>query len=353
MTFDTANARPPEVVCPACGEAAPDTASWCEACGADLDASPAVATPAADCVSCGAPPQEIADDGYCTHCGHKQPSRRDHLVIDEGAIAGVSDRGIRHHQNEDAFAFATIRGATIVVVCDGVSSTDHAEEASQLAADAAVSAIVAAVESDPADVEAALVAGAAASQQAVEAIPLPAGGRGAPSCTFVAAVAQPDEAGTTVTVGWLGDSRAFALHDDGVVQLTRDHSWANEAVAAGEVTAEQAELDPRAHSITRWIGADAPGTVPELASYRFDSKPRLLVCSDGLWNYAPDDAEMFAILQRFHAVPVVTAEALVAFANDAGGQDNITAVVVDPPDLTDLPDEQADPDPTTDPRSHP
>ena len=321
----------PVMVCPACGAGAPGTATWCEACGADLDASVADATPAASCVACGAPPEEIAEDLYCMRCGHKQPSKRDHLVIDHEVVAGVSDRGKRHHQNEDAFAVAVRDNGLVIVVCDGVSSTDNPQEASQRAADIATTSLAAALDAGSDQLEDDLVDAVAAAHASVVEIPLVPGGQGAPSCTFVAAVVQPDTAGVCVTLGWLGDSRAYAITADGITQLTTDHSWLTEVVAAGEVTAEQALLDPRAHSITRWIGADAANIVPDTTTFQFGQDIRLLLCSDGLWNYASTDAQMLEICRRFAASPVQTAEALTEFANEAGGHDNITAVVVDVP----------------------
>lgn len=321
-----------ELICPACGESAPHAASWCEACGADLDdpSTAASAETRPSCVSCDAPGEEVASDGYCTNCGHKQPSRRDHLVVELESSAGVSDRGKRHHQNEDAFALTELDGVTIAVVCDGVSSTDDPEEASQRAADTAVTELTAAVEAG-ADLDAAMVEAVAAAHRAVVEIPRVTGGQGAPSCTFVATVTRHGAEAAEATIGWLGDSRAYALADDEVTQLTSDHSWALEAVRAGEISADQAAADPRAHSITRWIGADAIDLTPEVVTVSLPADARFLLCSDGLWNYAPTTAQLGDLWKRYAAAPVIAAEALTDFANSGGGHDNITVVIVDPP----------------------
>src|SRR4051812_15178088 len=124
-------------VCPRCGESVPPNARFCEACGAELHppeaASPPTAAPAtaAACVSCGAPAASIAADGYCGQCGMKQPAPGDHREDDLGAVAGVADRGLHHHRNEDAFAIAQVdlpdAVVRIIVVCDGVSSTADAD----------------------------------------------------------------------------------------------------------------------------------------------------------------------------------------------------------------------------------
>ena len=105
---------------------------------------------------------------------------------------------------------------------------------------------------DPVGVVREAIARAAA---AVVAVPwLEDGSRDAPSCTVVLAVWD----GADVTVGWLGDSRAYWLDGAGCRQLTVDHSWAEEQVSSGRLSREMAEADGRAHAITRWLGADAP-----------------------------------------------------------------------------------------------
>ena len=80
--------------------------------------------------------------------------------------------------------------------------------------------------------------------------------------------------------------------------------------------------------MTRWIGADAPDPVPEVASTTGSAGGRLLVCSDGLWRYAEEPAEMAALVERLERqnVPDI-AEALIAFANESGGHDNISVAL--------------------------
>ena len=149
-----------------------------------------------------------------------------------------------------------------------------------------------------------------------------------PSCTFVAAVVADD----LITVAWCGDSRAYWLPDAGDArQLTVDHSLGTEMIASGKSRAE-AEADPAFHTITRWLGADSVDHSPEFASQSIEGPGWLLVCSDGLWNYAS------ALDRDAHAAdgsqspapgsePVPLAEALVDWANAAGGHDNITAAL--------------------------
>ncbi len=91
--------------------------------------------------------------------------------------------------------------------------------------------------------------------------------------------------------GWVGDSRAYWLGPPGGAAqsslLTTDHSWAVEIVALGELDEAAAAADPRAHAITRWLGADA-SDAPSVVELRPAEPGLLLLCSDGLWNYLPD-----------------------------------------------------------------
>jgi serine/threonine protein phosphatase PrpC len=147
----------------------------------------------------------------------------------------------------------------------------------------------------------------------------------APSCTFVSAVVDEGR----ITVGWVGDSRAYWLGADGARQLTEDDSWATEQVTSGRMTEEEALEDPNAHAITRWLGADAPGDGPRICSIEPEAPGRLLLCSDGLWNYAPDADDLAKLIGTAPegASSLAIVQALTKFALTAGGHDNITVVV--------------------------
>jgi serine/threonine protein phosphatase PrpC len=136
--------------------------------------------------------------------------------------------------------------------------------------------------------------------------------------------------GTAVTVCWLGDSRVYWLAADGPGSrmLTRDDSVAEEMVASRLASVAEAMASPQAHVITRWLGADLPAPEPHVARFEPEGPGVVLVCSDGLWNYRPEPAGLAAMaLPAVQADPLAAALALVKFAVDAGGADNITAVL--------------------------
>jgi serine/threonine protein phosphatase PrpC len=367
-------------ICPACGEPSLPGETFCESCGASLagsgtdglappDASPdpapgAGAVPAfketdsapegvefpahpnglmaTECAQCGG---EIASDGYCSQCGAAAVKQRDHWEERPAAwLGGVTDRGVRHHRNEDAMALAAGAQAGdlgVLVVCDGVSSSADSDVAS-LAASRAARDVLASPQADAASVASRIhgwtrrltAAAEAANDQAVRVARsrpadayLSGGPSSPPSCTFVAAVVD----GPLVVTGWVGDSRAYWLPDAGEPrQLSEDDSWAAEQIALG-MPREEAEAAPMAHAITRWLGIDSTHHEPRCLALTPESPGWLMLCSDGLWNYA-STAESVAELvaasaARMGGDPTAIAGELVTWANEQGGHDNITVAL--------------------------
>jgi serine/threonine protein phosphatase PrpC len=262
------------------------------------------------------------------------PPTPDHDEVDLGAAAGVTDRGLRHHRNEDAMALGaeqTLDGLVIVaVVCDGVSSSPRPAEASHAAAQAALPVLLEAVRTGG-DLAEASQAAVVAGRKSVAGLGEPENERSA--TTFLSAVATRSD----VTLCWLGDSRAYwlAAAETDSVQLTHDDSVAGGMVEAGLASEETAMALPHAHVLTRWLGAEAadldgdPARAPHVEQYSPPGPGALLVCSDGLWNYLPGAAELARLaLPRALTDPLGAANDMVRFAVDAGGADNITAVLI-------------------------
>ena len=277
---------------------------------------------------------------------------RDHEELNLGAVAGVTDRGIRHERNEDALALAAVQSpagpAVVVVVCDGVSSADRPDEASLEAARAAVHELAEAAQAG-ADLGAASEQAITSARDAVMALAEDAGDT--PAATYVSAVITTD----LVTLCWMGDSRAywlFAEPEPAAQQLTRDDSLAEEMVAQGMLAEADALESPQAHVVTRWIGPGARDADPHIAQFTPPGPGVLLLCSDGLWNYDPDGGKMatLAMPTALHN-PRAAAMALLLYALEAGGVDNITVAIVPYP--LGEPDAEPDAEPGAEPGAAP
>ncbi|HTD50105.1 MAG TPA: protein phosphatase 2C domain-containing protein [Acidimicrobiia bacterium] len=341
--------------CPGCGAEVADADHFCEACGYTLG-PPAPAPSVAQAVALG-PDGSVAPcvdpptgattapilghcscggtfdtDGWCNQCGQRAPNDRDHLVITvTGQLAAVSDKGHHHPRNEDAVALSRTGTRSVLVVCDGVSSATDSDLAAIAAANAARDVLAAAAPPDTSSPAARIeyysdlisqAAHAANAEAAVAATHV--GGQNPPSCTFAVAVVD----GALVVAGWVGDSRVYWLGDDGTaLQLSVDDSWATEQMKHG-LPRDVAEADPRAHSITRWLGADAADPTPSCGSLAAPGAGWALVCSDGLWNYCSGASDLALLVKHSETNdPTVLAGDLVAWANEQGGHDNITAAL--------------------------
>lgn len=313
--------------CPQCAAPVDATDMFCESCGQDLalaEVSVSSAAAAA-CQNCGS--SAMTADGYCEQCGRKAPSGRDHVEIDLGSLAGITDRGRRHRRNEDAMALAATQTpagpAALAVVCDGVSTSQRPDDASLAAAEAAIRVLAAGVRTDTPAADA-LTSATVAAQQAVR--DMAADSEDAPATTIVCAYVTA----SAVTVCWVGDSRAYWLgadHGDARL-LTRDDSLGEHLVAAGALTEAEAVESPHGHVLTRWLGADAEHAEPHTASFEPPGPGVLLLCSDGLWNYEPSAAGLAQLMPPEALQNLLgAAAALVEFALDRGGEDNITAVL--------------------------
>lgn len=141
--------------------------------------------------------------------------------------------------------------------------------------------------------------------------------------------------GTTLTIAYglnrelfivhVGDSRAYLLRNGRLHRRTRDHTLVQEMVRQGILTPEDATHHPLRHVITNVIGGQSPGVEVEAHKLHLEPGDVLLLCSDGLTDMLPDQ-EIGSILHA-EIEPQAACERLIARANEAGGKDNITAIV--------------------------
>lgn len=279
------------------------------------------------CPACGG---EIGLDGYCQQCGQKARSLREHYEVNPVPwVAGVCDIGLSHIRNEDALACQADENRAVIVVCDGVTTSEDSDVASMAAAQAACLMLwtndprgLGTPASRNAAIQALMTQAVAAANHAVVDSTDPASQNSA--ATTIALTVVDAEA---IHCANLGDSRVYWFPDHGEpVQLTRDHSLAQAGIDSGTGRAE-AESSVFAHTITKWLGRDAVDVVPYVAVVPLESPGWLIACTDGLWNYASEAADLAQLVDPIYVedpTPLHLASQLVDWANEQGGHDNIT-----------------------------
>ena len=319
------------VRCPGCREVIRPEDLYCEACGAPIGRPDGETGPGA--VGRGSPGGPVDRDAG--------GDEREHLEIAFDDMAGMSDRGLRRARNEDAMALARIegRGARVLVVCDGVSTSARPAQAAQAAAEATLRHLVAALGLGQSNFEQAMKEAVNVAQGAVCRVPYEQDGlgegtdqeaqaeeQGPPATTLVAALLIEGR----VTLGWVGDSRAYFVGPGEAWQLSHDDTWLEEVIQPHLVGEGGADVALRAHVLTRWLGSDQEGS-PEVSitTFLLPAEGLLLLCSDGLWNYAPTPSQIRELVSGVAAdsSPLQLTRGLVDFARAAGGADNVTVAV--------------------------
>lgn len=233
--------------------------------------------------------------------------------------AARTSKGRVRGSNEDAFGYRSERG--IYLVCDGMGGAAGGEIASRLAVDV----ILERMQADPpgrAGQEQLHAAIAEANRRVLERGDREPGLSGM-GTTLVALLL--DAATGMALVAHAGDSRCYWLHDGTLERVTQDHSLVDEQLRLGTMTPEEAERSPFRSVITRAIGTQ-PTVVEDVVEIQPESGDVFLLCTDGLTREV-DEASIARILGA-GSDPERAAQALVDAANEAGGRDNVTALVV-------------------------
>lgn len=236
-------------------------------------------------------------------------------------IAGTTDVGKVRSNNEDRFAFLSLDGgAAFGIVCDGMGGTTGGEIASRIAVETIQKKVEIAFspKMKAAAIERMLVAAVTAANYEIYDYAQKNNLQGM-GTTVVAAIA----ANGCFVIAYDGDSRAYLLNDT-IRQVTTDHTYLNELFLMGKITLEEKEKDPRKNIITRALGVSEEIDVDTLVEDAGQGDT-LLLCSDGLTNCL-NDTQIFEIFttQKFEDA----AKVLVDKANESGGNDNITAALI-------------------------
>lgn len=239
-------------------------------------------------------------------------------------MGAKTDLGRVRDNNEDKFDFFEPEDPAVLAtkgcfyaVADGMGG----HSAGQIACELALKTVLSAYYANPsADTEASLRHAVGQANALIydtaQAIP----DRQGMGTTLTAAVILEDR----LTVVQVGDSRAYLLRQGQMVQLTEDHSWVAEQVRLGTMTLAEAQISPFRNIITRSIGT-AAAVEADVVTHELGEGDTLLLCSDGLSGHL-EPSEMQEIAEA-HS-PSVAALSLVEAANERGGRDNITVVLL-------------------------
>lgn len=223
-----------------------------------------------------------------------------------------SDVGCVRTHNEDSYLVQS----PLFCVSDGMGGHAAGEVASSIAVETI--AKLAPTTADPVLLAQAVEAANAAIIEAA------ANGLGKPGMGCTATCAYI--AGNTLAIAHVGDSRAYLVHEGTLIKVTRDHSYVEELVDAGEITADEARVHPNRSVITRALGSD-PAMYADHFQLNIEKGDRLILCSDGLSSMIPDN-EIESISNQSPTAQMAT-DNLVDAALAAGGSDNVTVIVID------------------------
>lgn len=238
-------------------------------------------------------------------------------------IVAKTDKGNVRDSNQDAYAVGEFSDEVVwSVVCDGMGGAAGGNIASALAVKVISDKINASYREQMRDSSIKNMLDSALTAANIE--------------VFDFAEAQPDlrGMGTTVVcaivrdnqayIAHAGDSRAYVINNGSIHQITTDHSMVQDLLSRGKITAEQAEHHPNKNIITRAVGVDK-GIEIDFEQIDLNDDDTLLICTDGLSNYVSNDEMLELMSDGKH---YAFADRLVKKANENGGGDNITVVVI-------------------------
>ncbi|WP_342497800.1 Stp1/IreP family PP2C-type Ser/Thr phosphatase [Bacillus sp. FSL R7-0672] len=239
--------------------------------------------------------------------------------------AFLTDTGkVRQHNEDDAGIFAAKEDSLLAVVADGMGGHLAGDVASKMA----VSSLkeyweeTSSIPEKPADQESWLISKISdINDQVYEHAQNNEECQGM-GTTIVCALVHLQ----TVTIAHIGDSRCYLLREGALTQLTDDHSLVNELVKTGEISKADAEYHPRKNVLTKALGTDKRVQI-DARTFEVDPGDQILLCSDGLSNKVEEENLTHILTQT--TAPEEKVTELIQTANDNGGEDNITAVLLE------------------------
>jgi len=243
-------------------------------------------------------------------------------------VSGLTDTGQVRNHNEDVLFHSTEPVGplpNLFIVADGMGGHNAGEVASSKSLEHCCNFIrnsTDPVSATPNDIRDILVAAAQQANRNVFELSVSNREYSGMGTTFSACAII----GNTLVVAHIGDSRIYTISPGGITQITTDHTYVEEMVQAGKISRSEARTHPRRNVLTKVLGCD-PMTAADGTIHSLEGVDSVLLCSDGLTDMITDEQILEIVTQNTSIE--ARSEVLINAANQEGGRDNITAIIID------------------------
>ena len=235
----------------------------------------------------------------------------------------ISDIGLTRSSNQDYCSSGEFADGTVwAIVCDGMGGANGGSTASRVAVENIAESFSSGYSEDltPGEIRNLMMLSVEYANRAVHEMSVHVPDLSGMGTTVVFAVVKKRRA----HIVHAGDSRAYICGDEGIRQVTTDHSIVQQMVDMGEITKEQARFHPNRNIITRALGTE-PTLRTDYNTIEFEDGATLVLCTDGMSNYFSDDT-LLEYVHRYDGDELT--RKLVEHAKELGGSDNITVAVI-------------------------
>lgn len=239
---------------------------------------------------------------------------------------GLTDVGVKRTNNEDSISLPSeTDGIKLFILADGMGGAKAGEKASQLAIKTIRDYIrlnFIKIERTKEEIEEVIRKAMVEANKQIFELSMEYKEFNGMGTTVVVALIYRGR----LYIGHIGDSRVYRLRQSVLRQLTKDHSYVQELLRQGSITIEEAKNHPQKNVLLKALGCDRD-MVPDVITKGFVKGDIILLCSDGLTNMV-DDKKIYEIIMKNTSDLKVACKMLVDTANDNGGVDNVSAIII-------------------------